>query len=181
MGLACVGWIALGWSVYQRSQDSARIPGAGGRFKANTVSTDGGNWTSVCRAVNGETVWKEYEHTKTGLNSDATIFCYGGKNIAMVEKPAGELPGFEFTFFGADGRPRERWMAMPGSKTWDEWISFVRDSSSPEWMVLIGGKWEPVMMRDYKRCILINGDWVQLGYTNGSWTIVGPVQSSGNE
>ena len=176
IGLAITGWIAFGWTVYRAKH--IEIPGAGRRFGAIQIHTNGVDCTAIYRGRGGENLWAEWKFNNSD-KPDTTTFIFDRKNIATVYTTQGKAPGFDFTFFGADGKPKTLWMARSGSETWTDRISY--GPGEPILELMVNGNWELTMERDHKRGILVNGNWTRVGYTNGVWTILDPSQSSSEE
>jgi hypothetical protein len=179
MILICgVGLLAVACSA-RKKQDTTQIVGAGERFHAITVHSNNFDATSIYKSgTHGQPIWAEWDLDRDG-NPDTTTFSFDGKNIASVYTAPNKPPGFDFSFYGRDGKVRTLWIARAGSDTFTDRLSY--DQSEPRLERFVNGKWETVVERNHKRGVISSGQWFQLSYTNGSWTIVSPGESGNDE
>ena len=162
-----------------KKQEATQIRGAGERFHAITVHSNSFEATSVYKSgTHGQSIWTEWDLDGDG-KPDTTTFFFEGRNIATVYAPTNKPPGFDFSFYGKDGKLQTLWMARSGSDTFTDRITY--GNGEPGLERFVNGKWETVIERDHKRGIISNGQWSRLLYTNGSWITVSPDKPANDE
>lgn len=176
--LCVVSLLAVACSKSKKS-DATQVLGAGERFHAITVRSNNFESTSIYKSgTHGQSVWTEWDLDSDG-KPDMTTYSFEGRNIATVYTPSNKPPGFDFSFYGKDGKVRTLWMARSGSDTFTDRITY--GEGEPVLERFVNGKWETVIERGHKRGIVSDGQWLRLSYTNGFWTIVPSGQSADDE
>lgn len=178
VSISVVGVLVVSCSESKKA-DATQIRGAGERFHAITVRSNGFECTSIYETgTHGQSIWSEWKFNAHG-RTDTTTYSFEGKPLASVYTPSNRPPGFDFSFYGKDGKLRTLWMSRSGSETFTDRISY--ECSEARLERFVAGSWQPVVEQDRKRGIVVNGQWMRLSYTNGTWVTVPSGQAANEE